>query len=85
MDMLSSMDTPQEKPRVIFNPAPFYHIYGIITGIMSPLSRGIPSVIMGKFDILEFFRHIQTYRIDHVYAVPPMVFGLLGHPRRFFR
>lgn len=81
--MFSSMETPQNKPRVTFNPAPFYHIYGATTGLISPLFRGIPSVIMGKFDILEFFRNIETYRIDYVYVVPPMALGLLGHPRRF--
>ena len=82
--MIGSMELPQNKPRVMMNPAPFYHIFGVTTGLIIPLSEGILSVIMGKFDILEFFRHIQTYRVDHAWVVPPIALGLLGHPRRLF-
>lgn len=82
MNMVSSMEPPQVKSRVMINPAPFYHIYGVITGLILPLFEGIPSVIMGKFDLLELFQNIQTYRVDLVWVVPPIALGLLGHPRR---
>ena len=84
MDMFASTQNPQDKARVMINPAPFYHIYGVTTSLIFPLFEGIPSVIMGKFEILELFRHIQTYRIDLIWVVPPIALGLLGHPRRFF-
>ena len=82
MDMFASTQTPQDKPQVMINPAPFYHIYGVTTSLVIPLFEGVPSVIMGKFDILELFRHIQTYSIDLIWVVPPIALGLLGHPRR---
>lgn len=73
-----------DKPRVSLNPAPFCHIYGATSGLMIPLFEGISAVIMEKFEILEFFRHIQTHRVEYVAVVPPIALGLLEHPRRFF-
>lgn len=84
MDMFALTQNPQDKPQVMINPVPFYHIYGVTISLIFPLFEGIPSVIMGKFDILELFRCIQTYRVDLVWVVPPIALGLLGHPRMFF-
>jgi len=68
----------------MINPVPFYHIYGATISLIYPLFEGITSVIMGKFYILELFQHIQTYRIDLIWVVPPIALGFLGHPRRIF-
>ena len=72
----------QDKPRVTFNPAPFCHIYGVTSGLIIPMFEGIPALLMEKFEIQEFFRNIQTYRVEHVFVVPPIALALLAHPRK---
>jgi acyl-CoA synthetase (AMP-forming)/AMP-acid ligase II len=59
---------------------PFFHIYGL-TSIMSlPLYHGRAIVTMPRFDLAEFLRIIQDYRITRANVVPPIVLALAKHP-----
>ncbi len=59
---------------------PFFHIYGLISIMSIPLYRGGTVVTMPRFDLAEFLRVLQDYRITRVCVVPPIVLALVKHP-----
>jgi acyl-CoA synthetase (AMP-forming)/AMP-acid ligase II len=59
---------------------PFYHIYGMIALMNFPLYKGSKCVTMPRFDLEQFLKLVQDYRITHLYLVPPIVLALAKHP-----
>jgi len=59
---------------------PFFHIYGLVVLMNIPLSRGATVVTMPRFDLAEFLRALQDYRITRAWVVPPIVLALAKHP-----
>jgi acyl-CoA synthetase (AMP-forming)/AMP-acid ligase II len=59
---------------------PFFHIYGLVVLMNLPLHRGATVVTMPRFDLAEFLRVIQDYRITRAWVVPPIVLALAKHP-----
>ena len=59
---------------------PFFHIYGLVSIMNLPLYLGGTVVTMPRFDLAEFLRVIQDYRITRAYVVPPIVLALAKHP-----
>jgi len=59
---------------------PFFHIYGLVVLMNLPLCSGATVVTMPRFDLREFLRVIQDYRITVAYVVPPIVLALVKHP-----
>jgi len=59
---------------------PMYHVYGLAAISCLALHRRIPLVVMAKFDLEQFLRVIQTYRISLAHIVPPIIIALAKHP-----
>ena len=59
---------------------PFFHIYGLVVLMNIPLYRGATVVVMPRFDLGEFLRVLQDYRITRAWVVPPIVLALAKHP-----
>ena len=59
---------------------PFYHIYGMAALMNFPLYRGATCVSVPRFDLEQFLKTIQDYRVTHLYLVPPIVLALAKHP-----
>ena len=59
---------------------PFFHIYGLLVLMNLPLYRGATVVTMPRFDLAEFLRVLQDYRITRAWVVPPIVLALAKHP-----
>jgi acyl-CoA synthetase (AMP-forming)/AMP-acid ligase II len=59
---------------------PFSHIYGLVSLMNLPLYLGETVVTMPRFDLREFLRVIQDYRITRAALVPPIVLALAKHP-----
>lgn len=59
---------------------PFFHIYGLVVLMNYPIYASGLCVTMPRFDLAEFLRIIQDYRITHLYLVPPIVLALAKHP-----
>ena len=59
---------------------PFFHIYGLVSLMNLPLYFGDTVVTMPRFDLHEFLRVIQEYRITRAMVVPPIVLALAKHP-----
>jgi acyl-CoA synthetase (AMP-forming)/AMP-acid ligase II len=59
---------------------PFFHIYGLVCLMNTVLERGATIVTMPRFELAEFLRVIQDYRITRALVVPPIVLALAKHP-----
>jgi len=59
---------------------PFFHIYGLLVIMNIPLYRGATVVTIPRFDLAEFLRVIQDYRITRAWVVPPIVLAMAKHP-----
>jgi acyl-CoA synthetase (AMP-forming)/AMP-acid ligase II len=59
---------------------PFFHIYGLVVIMNLVLERGATIVTMPRFELREFLRVIQDYRITRAAVVPPIVLALTRDP-----
>jgi acyl-CoA synthetase (AMP-forming)/AMP-acid ligase II len=59
---------------------PFFHIYGLVVLMNLPLYGGATVVTMPRFDLPEFLRLVQGYRITRAWVVPPIVLALAKQP-----
>ena len=59
---------------------PFFHIYGLAVVMNLSLYRRATIVTMPRFDLAQFLRAVQDYRITRAYVVPPIVLALVKHP-----
>jgi acyl-CoA synthetase (AMP-forming)/AMP-acid ligase II len=59
---------------------PFFHIYGMQVLMNCGLRTGATIVTLPRFDLEQFLRVHQDYRITRTFAVPPIVLALAKHP-----
>jgi acyl-CoA synthetase (AMP-forming)/AMP-acid ligase II len=59
---------------------PFFHSYGLVWLLNLPVCCGATVVTIPRFDLREFLRVIQDYRITFASVVPPIVLALVKHP-----
>lgn len=59
---------------------PFFHIYGMLVIMNLGLKVGATIVTMPRFELAEFLRLIQEYRVTRVNLVPPVLVALAKHP-----
>ncbi|KAJ2400607.1 hypothetical protein GGI23_001931 [Coemansia sp. RSA 2559] len=56
---------------------PMYHIYGLLFLCFQAACRGMTTVVMAKFDMLEFLRLVEQYKVTEAILAPPIVNGLV--------
>ena len=78
-DALTKDEEEFTKERII-GVLPFFHIYGLVVVMNIPLHRGSAVVTMPRFELAEFLRAIQDYRITRAWVVPPIVLAMAKHP-----
>jgi acyl-CoA synthetase (AMP-forming)/AMP-acid ligase II len=59
---------------------PFFHIYGMTVIMNAALSNGATIVTLPRFDLEQFLKTLQDYRITRAHVVPPIVLALAKHP-----
>jgi 4-coumarate--CoA ligase len=59
---------------------PFFHIYGMQVLMNSCLRAGATIVTLPRFDLEQFLRVHQDYRITRSFVAPPIVLALAKHP-----
>ncbi len=57
---------------------PFFHIYGMTVLMNVSLAVGATIVIMPKFDLEQFLKMIQQYKVTKTYIVPPVALALIS-------
>lgn len=60
---------------------PFFHIFGQVITLLTSLVLGNTVVIMEKFDMNDYLTFLAKYKVTVLFLVPPVVIGLLNHPR----
>ncbi|XP_050550016.1 uncharacterized protein LOC118267914 [Spodoptera frugiperda] len=59
---------------------PFFHIYGLVIGLMGHLSKGCKLVTMAKFSASLYLDILKTQQTTLLYIVPPVAILLGKHP-----
>ena len=59
---------------------PFFHIYGMQVLMNCTLRAGATVVTLPRFDLEQFLRVHQDYRITRSFVAPPIVLALAKHP-----
>ncbi|RKP08852.1 putative phenylacetyl-CoA ligase [Thamnocephalis sphaerospora] len=68
------------QPLVQISYLPFYHIFGVVTGILMPFQRRSPVVIMRQYQLERLLSLTQEYRVQLLYVVPPICVSLATSP-----
>ena len=56
---------------------PYSHIYGLIVICMSSTYRGDQVIVLPKFDMQWYLQSIETYKINTLYIVPPIIINMV--------
>jgi acyl-CoA synthetase (AMP-forming)/AMP-acid ligase II len=59
---------------------PFFHIYGMVVIMGMALRTGATIVSMPRFDLEQFLKALQDYRVTGACLVPPLILALAKHP-----
>jgi acyl-CoA synthetase (AMP-forming)/AMP-acid ligase II len=65
---------------VLIGILPFYHIYGMMVVMSLIAYLGGTVVTMPRFDLEEFLKTLQNYKISRACIVPPIILALAKHP-----
>ena len=65
---------------VVIAVLPLFHIAGLQISLNLGLSAGATVVTMPRFDLEDFLRLVQDYRVTRALVVPPIVLALARHP-----
>lgn len=58
---------------------PMFHIYGLVFFGLGLFCSGITSILMPKFDFKAMLEAIQTYKVNNLPAVPPVILALVKY------
>jgi len=59
---------------------PFYHIYGMLVILNLCLYRGVTIVTLPRFELEQFLKTLQDYKITRANLVPPIILMLAKQP-----
>lgn len=78
--VLSSQPNPVTEDDIMVGVLPFFHIYGMVLILNLAIYRGVTLVTLPRFDLEQFLKIVQDYRISCLNLVPPIVLALAKHP-----
>jgi acyl-CoA synthetase (AMP-forming)/AMP-acid ligase II len=61
-------------------PLPFFHIYGLVLGLLTSARHNAKTVFMPAFDLPKFLELAQSHKVTRTYIVPPIILALAKHP-----
>ena len=65
---------------VPLNGTPFYHIFGMVVGMLMSLYVGAKQVVMKESHRKDFCELVERYKVTYAFLVPPMIIALVGYP-----
>ncbi|PCJ28010.1 MAG: 4-coumarate--CoA ligase family protein [SAR86 cluster bacterium] len=78
--ILSCHPNPVDETDSMIGVLPFFHIYGMVLILNLSIYRGATLVTMPRFDLEQFLKLVQDYKITCMNLVPPIVLALSKHP-----
>ncbi|GAB1311787.1 Phenylacetyl-CoA ligase [Madurella fahalii] len=57
---------------------PFSHIYGLVVVAHSATWRGDEVIVLPRFELTEYLRAIERFKINHLLVVPPIIVRMLS-------
>ncbi|CAO1315847.1 unnamed protein product [Diamesa serratosioi] len=69
-----------QTPAITFNVAPWFHSLGFISMFMMACSHDSVYVFLPKFDEVAFLESVQTYKVNTIVVVPPIMVFLAKSP-----
>lgn len=63
----------------IFGVLPWFHAYGCLT-LLAVACSGVTLVYLAKFEDRAFLSAIETYKVNVIFMVPPLMVFLAKHP-----
>jgi acyl-CoA synthetase (AMP-forming)/AMP-acid ligase II len=76
MTLYESTFRPKNHRDVILGVLPQSHIYSVVLMAHVAAFRGDTVVTMAKFELMEFIRAVQRFRMTFLYVVPPILISL---------
>jgi acyl-CoA synthetase (AMP-forming)/AMP-acid ligase II len=74
---------PTNGLKMVCNPVPLFHIFGLATSIIIPLLMGSTTIMPFYFpEIISTMKAIQAYKCNTLRGVPTQFVDLLNHPDR---
>lgn len=68
------------KDSVLLVPLPFFHIFGMVVGLLMGCRRNSKVVFLPAFDLERFLQLAQNEKATRCYVVPPIILALAKHP-----
>ena len=59
---------------------PLFHIYGLVAILNLGLRVGATLVTMPRFDLGEYLKNLERYKVTVAHVVPPIMLALANHP-----
>jgi long-chain acyl-CoA synthetase len=61
---------------------PFYHLFGLVKGVLTPVYRGYPFLIceLNLLNIINIAEQIKKYKVTNIYSVPSIYYILSKVP-----
>lgn len=79
MLQLRALDKPKDHASFLV-PLPFFHIYGMVPGLLYLTYIQKKMVFMPGFDLVKFLELIQKHKTTQTFTVPPIILALAKHP-----
>ncbi|KAJ0552807.1 putative AMP-dependent synthetase/ligase, AMP-binding, AMP-binding enzyme domain, ANL [Helianthus annuus] len=74
-----AVDISSAKDDIFLCFIPMFHIYGLAFFGFGLLCAGITTVLMRRFDLKGMLEAIQTYKVNNIPAVPPVILSLVKY------
>ncbi|XP_075521243.1 putative CoA ligase CCL7 [Primulina tabacum] len=68
----SDQETFNDSKNVFLCFLPMFHVFGLSTILYAQLQRGNTVVVMARYEIEKVLMAVETYKVTHLYVVPPV-------------
>ncbi|GJU44079.1 4-coumarate--CoA ligase 5-like protein [Tanacetum coccineum] len=77
--LIWAVDITSAKDDIFLCFIPMFHVYGLAFFGLGLLCSGTTTVLMQRFDFQGMLEAIQTYKVNNIPAVPPVILGLVKY------
>jgi fatty-acyl-CoA synthase len=80
-DAIAHVAQLEDDDRVLLQ-VPLFHCFGCVIAMLGAATRGLPVIMLQKFDPLEALCAVQQERVTVIHGVPTMFHAILAHEER---